>query len=467
MANMAGVNEAAADGTLARFPGIARVSLSPDALKALRFPDVALLAGTLSALGTVTKLGALFVDDEDGCSGGEAAAAAHLSLLVSALAPTLCDLDLDFFQDFAAFPPVVRAARRAAGCRHRARRPHRAPHRAPHRDRRTQPRSSNRHRFPPNAPPQCESVWMMLAQLRGLPRLRVLNAVIRHSGAGLAQLAYSADALASTLESLRIYATAPEPEDDDAEDLNSVDGPEFGFVGKLRGLRYLCIDISVFTIAPLPAWISGLTGLTKLSLSGCTAGVDDLPALAELRGLRDLSLYEWTGSGRSGPAAAPPACLPGVTRLGSDDLAADLRCARSNLASLLGAFPGVVHAGLRLWGAASQRLPAPGGAPRWPALRCVKVLDAKAAELPRLIRLFGCGGPGGALRKLTVRKEIFVEPRPVPGAAIGDAVLAELLRELPRLQILDLEPTRFTDAGMARLPAHPALRSLLNFVALR
>jgi hypothetical protein len=252
---------------------------------------------------------------------------------------------------------------------------------------------------------------MVLAQLRGLPRLRVLNVVIRHSGAGLAQLAYSADALASTLESLRIYATSPDSDDDDdAEDLTSVAGPEFGFVGKLRGLRYLCIDISVFTIAPLPAWISGLTGLTKLSLSGCTAGVDDLPALAELRGLRDLSLYEWqdAGSGRSGPAPAPPACLPGVTRLGSDDLAADLRCARANLASLLDAFPGVVHAGLRLWGAASQRLPAPGGAHRWPALRCVTVLDAKAAELPRLIRLFGCGGPGGALRKLTVHKEIYV-----------------------------------------------------------
>jgi hypothetical protein len=123
---LAGVNEAAADGTLARFPGIARVSVSPDVLKALRFPDVALLAGTLSALGTVTKLGALFVDDEDGCSGGEAAAAAHLSAAARTV-PAPCP----------------------APCPHPS---------CPHRDRRTQPRSSNRHRFPPNAPPQCESV---------------------------------------------------------------------------------------------------------------------------------------------------------------------------------------------------------------------------------------------------------------------------------------------------------------------
>jgi hypothetical protein len=268
-----------------------------------------------------------------------------------------------------------------------------------------------------------ESVWAVLALLRHLP-LESLACSVSRDGEGLPHLAHSAPSLAPSLRSLTICSVSGLRRSSGvaAAPLSSSD---LDFLGALTGLKSLLL---FWTVAP--ASLSRLTALTRLHLHVCNlspALVAD--RLAPLRGLRQLIFARWE---------TPPTTLHALPACGS---VTQLQCSlwHTGAASLAAAFPGVRLAQLSLLSEESAPMAPPPqpGAPRWSALRVLRLSGLRRTDGPSCMQMLqALGALGGALRSLSVWQpgDNFLAPW-LP----GDAELLAFLAVAPALQGLSLQ----------------------------
>jgi hypothetical protein len=302
-------------------------------------------------------------------------------------------------------------------------------------------------------------VWDVLGGLGVLPRLQALTVAVTHTGAGLEQLAASADALAGRLTSLKVDAWYDEREGD--EEGLTLASPALAFIGGLRALRALDLQIAANEPdagdddseppVPIPGWVARLLSLERLVLAGATPTSSDAEAVAPLlplARLRRLSVrrYKWEGGAS---AVRLPASVGTVLSL------------KANLPSLVASSPGVEELRLHLCDHDSPQPgnPQPGnplaelappapGAAAWERLRRLMISGLNAEGLPPVLRAMGARG----LRELSAHFN---------GIA-NDGIIAALLAEEPRLERLHLGfiTGSVKGAAFANLPPRPALRSL-------
>jgi len=264
-----------------------------------------------------------------------------------------------------------------------------------------------------------ESVWAVLALLRHLPLESLACSV--YDGEGLSLLAHSAPSLAPSLRSLTMLNRGW------AGGAAVLPSSDLDFLGTLTGLTEL---VTTWPVAP--ASLSRLVALRRLHLHfGNLSPALVADRLAPLRGLLELKFARWETPPTNAPLHALPAC-GSVTQL---------QCSlwHTGAASLAAAFPGVRLAQLSLLSEESAPMAPPPqpGAPRWSALRVLRLSGLRRTDGPSCMQMLqALGALGGALRSLSVWQpgDNFLAPW-LP----GDAELLAFLAVAPALQGLSLQ----------------------------
>jgi len=175
----------------------------------------------------------------------------------------------------------------------------------------------------------------------------------------------------------------------------------------------------------------------------------DVAALAQLPSLSILRFNRWMGG--DGAAICPAVA----------ELCCGLR-QRSDLLSLVAAFPAVSDAELGFGGSEPEGPPLPLlGAVRWRGVQRLSVyctdllVGGSGLTLMRILQLLGALDGGLEMLRL------FTCPgEDVWAAAVGDAEFVALLRAAPSLQKLLLFAPELTDAAFAGCAPQPCLESL-------